>query len=252
MGWPLISSVINNESTGDTWRHTSQKDKWLLGTLKACNCGHLRYWLCRFYSSSGWFSWAPSQESLIGGNALNGFRHSLSVPCCNVNARTVCVYCQPVCASVRVFVGNGCLSYYQGNPEIGDSIRVGHVIQGWDPASVYWLPSLPIRQNISVKPCRLWGLTLSFLDVHYRQAGLYSLHEISRLSHKYNFVLPDLPISLFSAFLSFLILTFGPGCCFPMNPCVIGVDIRLASPVSGDSVLSSGQYETAGLSLRPL
>ena len=47
----------------------------------------------------------------------------------------------PVCiasVSVRacVYVGNDCLSYYQGNPEIGDSIRVGHVIQGWDPACV--------------------------------------------------------------------------------------------------------------------
>lgn len=38
---------------------------------------------------------------------------------------------------VCVCVGNGGLSYYQGNPEIGDSIRVGHVIQGWDPAGVY-------------------------------------------------------------------------------------------------------------------
>lgn len=36
----------------------------------------------------------------------------------------------PVC------VGNGCLSYYQDNPEIGDSIRAGHVIQGRDSACV--------------------------------------------------------------------------------------------------------------------
>lgn len=32
-----------------------------------------------------------------------------------------------------MYVGNGCLSYYQGNPEIVDSVRVGHVIQGRDP-----------------------------------------------------------------------------------------------------------------------
>lgn len=37
-----------------------------------------------------------------------------------------------------------------------------------------------------------------------------------------------------------------------MNPCVIGVDISLTGPVSGDSAPGSGQYETAGLSLRPL
>lgn len=42
-----------------------------------------------------------------------------------------------VCASMLVFVGDGCLSYYQGNPEIGDSIKVERVIQGRDPASVY-------------------------------------------------------------------------------------------------------------------
>lgn len=54
---------------------------------------------------------------------------------------------------------------------------------------------------------------------------------------------------LYSSLLPFfLILTFSPGCCFPMNPCVIGVDISLADQVSGDSVFSSGRYETAGLS----
>lgn len=42
-----------------------------------------------------------------------------------------------MCVCACVYVGNGCLSYYQVNPEIGDSIRVGHVIQGRDPASVY-------------------------------------------------------------------------------------------------------------------
>lgn len=43
---------------------------------------------------------------------------------------------EPVSVCVCVYVGNGCLSYYQGNPEIGDSIRVGHVIQGRDLACV--------------------------------------------------------------------------------------------------------------------
>lgn len=42
-----------------------------------------------------------------------------------------------LCASTLVFVGDGCLGYYQSNPEIGDSIRVERVIQGRDPASVY-------------------------------------------------------------------------------------------------------------------
>lgn len=42
-----------------------------------------------------------------------------------------------MCVCACVYVGNGCLSYYQVNPEIGDSIRVGHVIQGRDPACVY-------------------------------------------------------------------------------------------------------------------
>lgn len=46
-----------------------------------------------------------------------------------------CAVSLSVC--VCVCVGNDSLSYYQGNPEIGDSIRVGHVIQGWDPACVY-------------------------------------------------------------------------------------------------------------------
>lgn len=98
MGWHLISSMIN-KNPQHTCRHTSQEDQWLFGTLKACNCGHLRYWLCHFYSSSEWFSWTPCQESLIGGNR---FRHSLSVPCYNVNARTACVYCQTVYVCVRV------------------------------------------------------------------------------------------------------------------------------------------------------
>lgn len=145
---------------------------------------------------------------------------------------------RPVCASALVFVGDGCLCYYQGNPEIGDSIRVERVIQGWDPASVCWLPSLPIRQNISAKPGRLRGLTLSFLEVHHRRGGLCPPNRSPRLYRQYNSVLPDLHVSPFSAFLSFLIFTFGPGRCFLMNPCVIGVDISPTSPVSGDSTLS--------------
>lgn len=43
---------------------------------------------------------------------------------------SVCIVSLSICA--RVYVGNDCLSYYWGNPEIGDSIRAGHVIQGWD------------------------------------------------------------------------------------------------------------------------
>lgn len=46
----------------------------------------------------------------------------------------VCIVSLSMCACV--YVGNGCLSYYQGNPEIGDSIRAGHVIQGRDPVCV--------------------------------------------------------------------------------------------------------------------
>lgn len=135
--------------------------------------------------------------------------------------------CVWLCASV----GNGSLSYYQGNPEIGDSIRVGHVIQGWDPSSVYWLPSHPIRQNISSKPCRLHGLTRSFLDVHPRQTCSYGLNELSRLFQKYGFVRGDLHTLTRSLFFpSIFILTFNPDCCFHMNPCVIGVDISPARP----------------------
>lgn len=35
-----------------------------------------------------------AKGSLSGGNTLNGFRHLLSVPCCNVNAKTACAHCQ--------------------------------------------------------------------------------------------------------------------------------------------------------------
>lgn len=47
----------------------------------------------------------------------------------------VCIVSLLVCACVHVGIGR--LHYYQGNPEIGDSIRVGHVIQGQDPACVW-------------------------------------------------------------------------------------------------------------------
>lgn len=56
--------------------------------------------------------------------------YSLCPAAMSVPELSVCIVSLSICA--HVYVGNGCLSYYQGNPEIGDSIRAGHVIQGWD------------------------------------------------------------------------------------------------------------------------
>lgn len=60
--------------------------------------------------------------------------YSLCPATMSVPELSVCIVSLSMCA--RVYIGNGCRSYYQGNPETGDSIRVGHVIQGWDPACV--------------------------------------------------------------------------------------------------------------------
>lgn len=170
-----MNSVIK-KSSQHVCRHTSQEVKWLLGPLKACNCSHLRYWLCHFYSSSRWFSWTPGQGSLTGGNAVNGFRHLLSVPCYNVSARTACWarQCVRVCmlemaASVIIRV----------IPKLETVLELGMSFKG-GISPVYWLLSLPIRQNISSKPRRSQGLTHSFLDVHHRHTGRYGLNQISR------------------------------------------------------------------------
>ena len=58
----------------------------------------------------------------------------------------ICVECVSLCVCVCmdvhvglyacVYLGNGLLSYYLGNPEIGDRITAGHVRQGWDASCV--------------------------------------------------------------------------------------------------------------------
>lgn len=202
MGWLLTTAQFKN-AIHHVCRHIPQEDRWPFGPLIACNCGHHWYWLCRFYGSLRWFSGAPCQESLTGGRTVNGCRRLFcALTQCQCQNCLCMLFRACACVWLCASVGNGSLSYYQGNPEIGDSIRVGHVIQGWDPSSVYWLPSHPIRQNISSKPCGLHGLTRSFLDVHPRQTCSYGLNELSRLFQKYGFVRGDLHTLTRSLFFS--------------------------------------------------
>lgn len=91
----------------------------------------------------------------------------------------VCMVSLTMCACV--YVGNSGLSYYQGNPEIGDSIRAGHVIQRQDLACVlttvasnstkHFLKVLLYLQNFEE--------ALS-LDVCHRETGCHRPSKILR------------------------------------------------------------------------
>lgn len=135
--------------------------------------------------------------SLTGGCALNGFRRSLSVPCCNVTARTVRAYCQ---------AGRLCLLEMDVSVIIRVILKLETALEpsvsfkGGIPPVCIDYRHLQLDKTFPQSPADCGGLARSFLEVHRRRGGLRRPNRSRRFRRRYDSVLTDLHVSLLFCF----------------------------------------------------
>lgn len=136
--------------------------------------------------------------SLTGGCALNGFRRSLSVPRCNVTARTVRAYCR---------AGRLCLLEMDVSVIIRVILKLETALEpsvsfkgGIPPACIDYR-HFQLDKTFPQSPADCGGTSaLLFGEVHRRRGGLRRPNGSRRFRRRRDSVLTDLRVSLLFCF----------------------------------------------------